>query len=82
MAKLYAFIDGLKKAQRENVNNVILASDCQLAITRLDQDEIFHDPYANVIKECSEISKLFREVKFVFVKHEDKKVADMLAKDA
>lgn len=68
--------------QRENVNIVILASDCQLAITILNQEEIFHDLYANVIKECRKISKLFREVKFVFIRRENNKVADMLAKDA
>lgn len=38
--------------------------------------------YVNVINECREISNWFREVKFVFVRCEDNKVENMLAKDA
>lgn len=82
MAKLYRILEGLKLAQSKVVSHVILTSDSQPAIERLNREDIAHDIYANVIRKCREIKLEFKDVRCVFARCEENQVADALANES
>lgn len=81
MAKLHAIYEGLHLARREHVSNPVLVSDCQKAINRINQEELLHDLYVNMVRECRETLQGFTQVKCMFMKRDWNKVADAMARD-
>lgn len=81
MAEIIAIIHGLQLAHQLGLDNVVILSDCQEAILRINQENVYVDAYTHVIVKCREYTKVFKEVKFVFVKREFNSVADAMAKD-
>ena len=60
---------------------MVILSDCQEAILRINQENVHVDAYTHVIVKCREYTQVFKEVKFAFVKREFNSVADAMAKD-
>lgn len=76
MAELHAIYEGLHLVKREFITNLVLVSDCQNAINRINQEDL----YVNMVRECREILQEFRQVKCMFMKRDWNKVADAMAR--
>lgn len=81
MAELHAIFDGINLAKRKCINNFVLVSDCQRAITRINQEEQYTDLYANMVRECRVMLQEPLQVKCVFMKRDWNRVADALARE-
>lgn len=81
MAEIIAIIHGLQLGQQSGLDSVLLVSDCQEAILRINQENVCVDAYTHVIVKCREYTQVFKEVKFAFVKREFNRVADAMAKE-
>ena len=81
MAEFLAIVEGLHLARREKCPVVIICSDCRNAISSITQDQILNEEYSCVLNICREVKQEFQDVRFEFVRREENRLVDALAKD-
>lgn len=72
MAELLAILEGLRYAQKEFLNNIIIVSDNKQAISLMNRDSVARDFYCHVLNERREWQKMVQAFQFLFEKEQNR----------
>lgn len=78
MAEFHTIYEGLHLSRRKYITHLVLVSQCQNAISRINQEELLHDLYVNMVRECNEMLQEFGKGKCMFMKRDWNKVVDAM----